>query len=210
MLKIEHLTKTYGEKKAVDDLNLHIAPGEIYGFIGHNGAGKTTTLRSVVGIAQFDRGEILINGKSVKTEPLACKREIAYIPDNPDLYDYMTGIKYLNFIADVFRVSAADRQTRIRKYAGLSALFDLFLGLKTANLTWTNETTPIKQSVGAVFAMLSGFAYTILLCVGFMLLGGWKLGFTGYMALFGGVTLALCALLRLWLRKKGCNRFTSL
>ena len=122
MLKIEHLTKTYGEKKAVDDLNLHIAPGEIYGFIGHNGAGKTTTLRSVVGIAQFDRGEILINGKSVKTEPLACKREIAYIPDNPDLYDYMTGIKYLNFIADVFRVSAADRQTRIRKYAGLFEL----------------------------------------------------------------------------------------
>ena len=122
MLKIKHLTKTYGEKKAVDDLNLHIHPGEIYGFIGHNGAGKTTTLKSVVGILQFDRGEILIDGKSIQTDPLACKREIAYIPDNPDLYDYMTGIKYLNFIADVFGVSAEDRQTRIREYADLFEL----------------------------------------------------------------------------------------
>ena len=122
MLKISHLTKTYGEKKAVDDLNLHINPGEIYGFIGHNGAGKTTTLKSVVGILQFDQGEILIDGKSIQADPLACKREIAYIPDNPDLYDYMTGIKYLNFIADVFGVSAQDRQTRIRKYADLFEL----------------------------------------------------------------------------------------
>lgn len=122
MLKIEHLTKTYGEKKAVDDLTLHIAPGEIYGFIGHNGAGKTTTLKSVVGILQFDEGEILINGKSVRTAPLDCKRDIAYIPDNPDLYDYMSGIKYLNFIADIFGVSAADRKERIRKYAELFEL----------------------------------------------------------------------------------------
>ena len=122
MLKINHLTKTYGEKKAVDDLNIHINPGEIYGFIGHNGAGKTTTLKSVVGILQFDQGEILIDGKSIQTDPLACKREIAYIPDNPDLYDYMTGIKYLNFIADVFGVSAQDRLTRIRKYADLFEL----------------------------------------------------------------------------------------
>ena len=122
MLKINHLTKTYGGKKAVDDLNIHINPGEIYGFIGHNGAGKTTTLKSVVGILRFDQGEILIDGKSVQTDPLACKREIAYIPDNPDLYDYMTGIKYLNFIADVFGVSAQDRQTRIRKYADLFEL----------------------------------------------------------------------------------------
>ena len=122
MLKINHLTKTYGEKKAVDDLNIHINPGEIYGFIGHNGAGKTTTLKSVVGILQFDQGEILIDGKSIQRDPLACKREIAYIPDNPDLYDYMTGIKYLNFIADVFSVSAQDRQTRIRKYADLFEL----------------------------------------------------------------------------------------
>ena len=122
MLKIEHLTKNYGEKKAVDDLNLHIKPGEIYGFIGHNGAGKTTTLKAVVGILQFDAGEILIDGKSVHTAPLACKRDIAYIPDNPDMYDYMTGIKYLNFIADIFGVSAADRQTRIRKYADIFEL----------------------------------------------------------------------------------------
>ena len=122
MLKIDHLTKTYGEKKAVEDLSLHIHPGEIYGFIGHNGAGKTTTLKSVVGILQFDQGEILIDGKSVQADPLACKRKIAYIPDSPDLYDYMTGIKYLNFIADVFGVSAEDRQARIRKYADLFEL----------------------------------------------------------------------------------------
>ena len=122
MLKIEHLTKLYGSKKAVDDLNLHIAPGEIYGFIGHNGAGKTTTLKSVVGILQFDAGEILIDGKSVKSDPLGCKRELAYIPDNPDLYDFMTGIKYLNFVADIFGVSAAKRQEQIRKYADLFEL----------------------------------------------------------------------------------------
>ena len=117
MLDIQHLTKTYGEKKAADDLTLHIAPGEIYGFIGHNGAGKTTTLKSVVGILQFDQGEITIGGKSIKTDPLACKRLLAYIPDNPDLYDYMTGIKYLNFIADVFGVDAQTRRERIRTYA---------------------------------------------------------------------------------------------
>ena len=117
MLDIQHLTKTYGAKKAVDDLTLHIAPGEIYGFIGHNGAGKTTTLKSVVGILQFDQGEITIGGKSIKTDPLACKRLLAYIPDNPDLYDYMTGIKYLNFIADVFGVGAQTRRERIRTYA---------------------------------------------------------------------------------------------
>ena len=117
MLDIQHLTKTYGEKKAVDDLTLHLAPGEIYGFIGHNGAGKTTTLKSVVGILQFDQGEITIGGKSIKTDPLACKRLLAYIPDNPDLYDYMTGIKYLNFIADVFGVDAQTRRERIRTYA---------------------------------------------------------------------------------------------
>ena len=122
MLKIEHLTKTYGEKKAVDDLSLHIQAGEIYGFIGHNGAGKTTTLKSVAGILQFDGGEILVDGKSVRTQPLECKKEIAYIPDNPDLYEYMTGIKYLNFIADIFGVSAQVRQERIRKYADLFEL----------------------------------------------------------------------------------------
>ena len=122
MLKIEHLTKTYGEKKAVDDLSLHIAPGEIYGFIGHNGAGKTTTLKSIVGILRFDEGEITIDGTSVKNDPLACKKKLAYIPDNPDLYEFMTGIKYLNFISDIFGVSADDRQARIRKYADLFEL----------------------------------------------------------------------------------------
>lgn len=124
MLKITHLTKTFGEKKAVDDLSLEIAPGEIYGFIGHNGAGKTTTLKSVVGIQQFDAGEITIGGISLKKDPLACKRQLAYIPDNPDLYDFMTGIKYLNFIADIFGVSASDRQERIRNYADLFELTD--------------------------------------------------------------------------------------
>ena len=116
MLNIQHLTKTYGEKKAVDDLSLHIAPGEIYGFIGHNGAGKTTTLKSVAGILQFDSGEITVGGVSIKSDPLTCKKQMAYIPDNPDLYEFMTGIQYLNFIADVFAVSAADRQARIRDY----------------------------------------------------------------------------------------------
>ncbi len=122
MLKIEHLTKVYGGKKAVDDLSLHIQPGEIYGFIGHNGAGKTTTLKSVVGILQFDEGEITIDGISIREQPLACKKKFAYIPDNPDLYDFMTGIKYLNFIADVFGVDENIRQERIRKYAELFEL----------------------------------------------------------------------------------------
>ncbi|MDD6061023.1 MAG: ABC transporter ATP-binding protein [Oscillospiraceae bacterium] len=117
MLKIDHLTKVYGDKKAVDDLSLHIRPGEIYGFIGHNGAGKTTTLKAVVGILQPDAGEITVNGHSVKAQPLACKQKIAYIPDNPDLYEFMTGIQYLNFIADIFGVSAQERQARIHKYA---------------------------------------------------------------------------------------------
>ena len=124
MLDIQHLTKRYGEKKAVDDLSLHIAPGEIYGFIGHNGAGKTTTLKAVVGILPFEEGEITINGVSVKTDSLTCKRQLAYIPDNPDLYDYMTGSKYLNFIADIFGVGAEERQERIRKYADLFELTD--------------------------------------------------------------------------------------
>ena len=124
MLQIQHLTKRFGDKVAVDDLSLHIASGEIYGFIGHNGAGKTTTLRSVAGIQQFDEGEILIGGVSIKADPLACKRTMAYIPDNPDLYDYMTGIQFLNFIGDVFAVPADVRQSRIRDYAGRFELTD--------------------------------------------------------------------------------------
>ena len=124
MLNISHLTKIYGDKKAVNDLSLHIAPGEIYGFIGHNGAGKTTTLKSVAGILQFDSGEITVGGISVKTDPLSVKKQIAYIPDNPDLYDYMSGRKYLNFIADIFGVYGKVRLERIHKYAdafGLTA-----------------------------------------------------------------------------------------
>ena len=117
MLRIEHLTKKYGEKKAVDDLSLHIEKGEIYGFIGHNGAGKTTTIKSVVGILDFDEGEILIDGKSVKKDSLECKRVIAYIPDNPDLYEFMTGLQYLNFISDIFGVEEKERKERIEKYS---------------------------------------------------------------------------------------------
>lgn len=124
MLKINNLTKLYGEKKAVDGLSLHIKPGEIYGFIGHNGAGKTTTIKACCGILQFDAGEIYIDGVSIKDNPLACKRKLAYIPDNPDLYEFMSGIQFLNFIADIFGVSATDRQNRIRKYGDMLELTD--------------------------------------------------------------------------------------
>ena len=119
MLKIEHLTKTYGSRKAVDDLSLHIRPGEIYGFIGHNGAGKTTTLKSCCGILRFDAGEIFIDGTSLKADPLGCKAKIAYIPDNPDLYEFMTGIQFLNFTADVFGVGETERRERIRRYGDM-------------------------------------------------------------------------------------------
>ena len=122
MLRIEHLTKTYGDKRAVDDLTLHIEPGQIYGFIGHNGAGKTTTIKACCGIMDFDSGEIYIDGKNIKTQPLECKRVLSYIPDNPDLYDFLSGIKYLNFICDVFGVPQAERQERIHKYADLFEL----------------------------------------------------------------------------------------
>ena len=117
MLRIEHLTKIYGDKKAVDDLSLHIRPGEIYGFIGHNGAGKTTTLKSCAGILRFDSGEIFIDGKSIKEQPLECKKIISYIPDNPDLYNYMSGIKFLNFVGDIFEVPQEDRLEKIDRYA---------------------------------------------------------------------------------------------
>lgn len=124
MLKIEHLTKTYGDKKAVNDLSLHIQSGEIYGFIGHNGAGKTTTIKACCGLLQFDSGEIYIDGTSIKDNPLLCKSKLAYIPDNPDLYEFMSGIQFLNFVADIFGVSAADRKERIRKYGDVFGLTD--------------------------------------------------------------------------------------
>jgi ABC-2 type transport system ATP-binding protein len=122
MLRIEHYTKKYGDKVAVNDLSLHIRPGELYGFIGHNGAGKTTTIKACCGILDFDEGEIYINGTSIKEDPIACKRQIAYLPDNPDLYDYMSGIQYLNFVADIFGVSRADREERIHRYASMFEL----------------------------------------------------------------------------------------
>lgn len=118
ILRIEHLTKTYGNKKAVDDLSLTIQAGDLFGFIGHNGAGKTTAIRSAVGVLDFEQGSITVDGHSLQDEPLACKQVIAYLPDNPDLYDYLTGIQYLSFIADIFNVGRQEREERIADYAG--------------------------------------------------------------------------------------------
>ena len=148
MLSIQHLTKRYGTKKAVDDLSLHIAPGEIYGFIGHNGAGKTTTLRSVAGILRFDEGEIRIAGHSIRTEPLACKRMFAYIPDNPDLYDFMTGWQYLDFIADIFGVDGQTRVQRVEKYA---EAFELTGDLAQPIATYSHG---MKQKLAIIAAWL--------------------------------------------------------
>lgn len=122
MLKIENLTKTYGAKRAVDSLSLHIRPGEIYGFIGHNGAGKTTTIKACCGILSFDEGDVFIDGISVKKDPLECKKKLAYIPDNPDMYEFLSGIKYLNFIADIYGVPKIEREERIRRYADMLEL----------------------------------------------------------------------------------------
>lgn len=124
MLKIENLTKTYGEKRAVDNLSLHIKAGEMYAFIGHNGAGKTTTIKACTGLLNFDMGQIYIDGVSIKENPIECKRKIAYIPDNPDLYEFMSGIKYLNFISDIFGLSKEERDEKIEKYAGMFGLTD--------------------------------------------------------------------------------------
>ena len=148
MLHIEHLTKTYGDKRAVDDLTLHIAPGEIYGFIGHNGAGKTTTLKSIAGILRFDGGEIVIDGHSVREAPLECKKRIAYIPDNPDLYDFMTGIQFLNFIADIFGIDAGTREERIAKYA---ASFELTEDLAQPIAAYSHG---MKQKLAMIAAWL--------------------------------------------------------
>lgn len=124
MLRIEHLTKKYGEKKAVDDLSLHIQAGEIYGFIGHNGAGKTTTLKSCCGILNYDEGKIYVAGNDISADPISAKRQIAYLPDNPELYDYMTGIQFLNFVADIYEVDADKRSEKIKKYCDLFSLTD--------------------------------------------------------------------------------------
>ena len=148
MLKIDHFTKTYGDKKAVDDLSLHIHPGEIYGFIGHNGAGKTTTLKGIVGILQFDSGEITIDGVSIKDDPIACKQKLAYIPDNPDLYDFMTGIQYLNFVADIFAVPAGVREERIRTLA------DTFELTGDLNQAITSYSHGMKQKLAIIAAWI--------------------------------------------------------
>lgn len=148
MLKIEHLKKTYGDKKAVDDLSLEIAPGQIYGFIGHNGAGKTTTIKACCGLLNFDSGNISICGHSIKTEPLEAKKNIAYIPDNPDLYDFMSGIKYLNFIADIYGVPKNKREENIKKYADMFGI--------TANLAQkvSSYSHGMKQKLAIIAALI--------------------------------------------------------
>ncbi len=148
MLEIKALTKCYGDKKAVDDLSLHIAPGEIYGFIGHNGAGKTTTIKSCCGILQFDSGDILIDGTSILKYPLTCKQKLAYIPDNPDLYEFMTGIQYLSFVADIFGVDAPTRRSRIDE---LSATFELTDALSESVSAYSHG---MKQKLAVIAAML--------------------------------------------------------
>lgn len=148
MLKISHLTKSFGDKIAVDNLTLHIHPGEIYGFIGHNGAGKTTTLKSVVGILQFDDGEITINGVNIKEYPLESKKDLAYIPDNPDLYDFMTGIQYLNFVADIFKIDQKVRTERITKYADM---FEIRKDLAEAISSYSHG---MKQKLAIISALI--------------------------------------------------------
>ena len=149
MLKINNLSKTYkGGKKAVSNLNIEISSGDIYGFIGHNGAGKTTTIKCVVGIHDFDEGEILIDGVSVKENPIRCKSKIAYIPDNPDIYEYLTGIQYLNFIADVFKVPADVREKRIREY---SEIFEITGSLGDLVLSYSHG---MKQKLAIISALV--------------------------------------------------------
>lgn len=148
MLKIEHLTKIYGTQKAVDDLSLHIQPGEIYGFIGHNGAGKTTTIKSCCGILQFDEGEVFVDGTSIRQNPLLCKSKLAYIPDNPDLYEFMTGIRFLNFMADIFEVDADVRQERIHHY---SDMFEITENLAQPISSYSHG---MKQKLAIISALI--------------------------------------------------------
>ena len=148
MLKISNLTKVYGEKKAVDNLSLHIKPGEMYAFIGHNGAGKTTTIKSCIGLLNFEEGEILIDGVSIKDDPIACKKKIAYIPDNPDLYEFMPGIKYLNFIADIYGISAEERNAKIAKYA------DMFGITKDLAQSISAYSHGMKQKLAIIAALI--------------------------------------------------------
>lgn len=148
MLKIEHYTKKYGNKVAVDDLSLEIRAGEIFGFIGHNGAGKTTTIKAVAGILPFDQGEITVDGLSVKAQPLECKKRIAYIPDNPNLYEFLSGIRYLNFVADIYEVPQHEREERIHQYADL---FGLTSDLGSAVATYSHG---MKQKLSLIAALI--------------------------------------------------------
>lgn len=149
MLTISHFSKTYkGGKKAVDDLTIDVRPGDIFGFIGHNGAGKTTTLRAVAGILDFEEGEIRIDGRSIKEDPIACKRIMAYVPDNPDLYEHLTGVQYLNFIGDMFSMSRTDRQREIEKYA---SLFDLTGNLGDLIASYSHG---MKQKLALIGALM--------------------------------------------------------
>ena len=148
MLRIEHLTKRYGEKKAVEDLSLHIEKGEIYGFIGHNGAGKTTTIKACCGILKFEEGVIYVDGISIKKDPLFCKRKIAYIPDNPDIYGFMTGIQYLQFIADIFGVPSGIRTEKINQYA------ELFELKKDLNEPVSSYSHGMKQKLVIISALI--------------------------------------------------------
>ena len=148
MLEISNLTKKYGDQKAVDNLSLCIEAGEIYGFIGHNGAGKTTTIKACCGILQFEEGQILVDGVSIKDHPLECKKKIAYIPDNPDLYEFMSGIKYLNFVADIYGISKSDREIRIKKY---SDLFELTSDLAQPISAYSHG---MKQKLAIISALI--------------------------------------------------------
>ena len=148
MLKIENVSKSYGEKKAVDNVSLHIKKGEIYGFIGHNGAGKTTTLKACCGLLEFEKGEIYIDGVSIKENPLACKQRIAYVPDNPDLYAFMTGVQYLNFVGDVYKVEASVRQEKIRRYA------DLFEITESLSMPIGAYSHGMKQKLALIAALM--------------------------------------------------------
>ena len=148
MLNIQHLTKTYGEKKAVDDLSLHIKPGEMYAFIGHNGAGKTTTIKSCCGLLDFDSGDIYVDGISIKDDPIECKKRIAYIPDNPDLYEFMSGIKYLNFVGDIYGVKKDERFEKVKKYA------DMFEITNDLSQPISSYSHGMKQKLAIISALI--------------------------------------------------------
>ena len=148
MLTINNLTKRYGDKTAVDNLTLHIAPGEIFGFIGHNGAGKTTTIKAACGIIGFDAGEIVIDGVSIKANPIECKKRFAYIPDNPDLYDFLSGIKYLNFVSDIYGIPKKERNDLIQKYA------DMFELTSSLAEPISNYSHGMKQKLAIISALI--------------------------------------------------------